>query len=57
MSDLALLSDDELDERRIALSQSLTAAAYLIPTPAPSFFEKLKQDIDDAAAEWIARHS
>ncbi|MDV6267849.1 hypothetical protein [Rhodococcus globerulus] len=57
MSDLALLSDDELRERRIALGQSLTAAAYLIPNPAPSFFEKLKQDIDDAAAEWIARHS
>ncbi|WP_175393592.1 hypothetical protein [Rhodococcus globerulus] len=57
MSDLALLSDDELRERRIALGQSLTAAAYLIPNPAPSFFEKLKQDIDDAAAEWNARRS
>ncbi|MFC8930811.1 hypothetical protein ACFT1A_01990 [Rhodococcus sp. NPDC057135] len=57
MPDLSLLSDDELRERRIALSQSLTTAADLIPTPSPSFFEKLKQDIDAAAAEWIARHS
>ncbi|MCD2107995.1 MULTISPECIES: hypothetical protein [Rhodococcus] len=57
MPDLSLLSDDELRERRIALSQSLTAAADLIPTPSPSFFEKLKQDIDAAAAEWIARRS
>ncbi|MDV8065829.1 hypothetical protein R4P64_04870 [Rhodococcus sp. IEGM 1366] len=57
MSDLTLLCDDELRERRITLGQSLTAAAYLIPNPAPSFFEKLKQDIDDAAAEWIARRS
>ncbi|MFE5873893.1 hypothetical protein [Rhodococcus sp. NPDC056506] len=57
MPDLSLLSDDELRERRIALSQSLTAAADLIPTPSPSFFEKLKQDIDAATAEWIARRS
>ncbi|AUS29960.1 hypothetical protein AN948_27925 [Rhodococcus sp. ADH] len=55
MADLTLLTDDELRERRIALSRSLTTAADLIPTPPPSFFEKLKQDIDAAAAEWIAR--
>ena len=57
MADLTLLTDDELRERRIALSRSLTTAADLIPTPPPSFFEKLKQDIDAAAAEWIARRS
>ncbi|MDV6274463.1 hypothetical protein R3Q06_13235 [Rhodococcus erythropolis] len=57
MPDLSLLSDDELRERRIALSQSLTAAADLIPTPSPSFFEKLQRDIEAAAAEWIARRS
>lgn len=57
MADLTLLTDDELRERRIALSRSLATAADLIPTPPPSFFEKLKQDIDAAAAEWIARRS
>ena len=57
MADLTLLTDDELRERRIALSRSLTTAADLIPPPPPSFFEKLKQDIDAAAAEWIARRS
>ncbi len=53
---------DAPDRRRVTrasdrLSRSLTTAADLIPTPPPSFFEKLKQDIDAAAAEWIARRS
>ncbi|WP_185564452.1 hypothetical protein [Rhodococcus sp. KBW08] len=55
MPDLTLLTDEELLERRIALGRSLTTAADLVPTPTPSFFEKLQQDIDAAAAEWITR--
>ncbi|GCB53922.1 hypothetical protein KHP11_24795 [Rhodococcus erythropolis] len=57
MADLTLLTDDELHERRTSLRQSLTTAASLVPTPSTAFFEKLKQDIDAAAAEWIARRS
>jgi len=57
MPDLTLLTDEELLERRIALGRSLTTAADLVPSPTPSFFEKLQQDIDAAAAEWITRRS
>jgi predicted transcriptional regulator len=57
MADLTLLTDDELHERRTSLRQSLTTAASLVPTPSTAFFEKLKQDIDAAAEEWIARRS
>ncbi len=57
MADLTLLTDDELHERRASLRQSLTTAASLVPTPSTTFFEKLKQDIDAAAAEWTARRS